>query len=47
MVADRDGRYSAAAFERHFGRPVGTYQVATWLILIYRTNLLWQLEHYP
>ena len=47
VVADRDGRYSAAAFERHFGRPVGTYQVATWLILIYRTNLLWQLEHYP
>jgi hypothetical protein len=47
VVADRGGRYSAAAFERHFGRPAGTYQVATWLILVYPTNLLWQLEHYP
>jgi hypothetical protein len=47
VVADSHGRYSAAAYERHFGMPVATYQVASWLILIYRTNLLWQLEPYP
>jgi hypothetical protein len=47
VVADRDGRYPAAAFERHFGRPAATYRVATWLVLIYRTNLLRQLGHYP
>ena len=28
VVADRHGQYPAAAFERHFGRPAGTYQVA-------------------
>jgi hypothetical protein len=47
VVADRDGRYPAAAFEKHFGRPVAAYPVASWLVLIYRTNLLWQLGHYP
>ena len=47
VVADLHGRYPAAAFERHFGRPAGTYRVANWLILIYRTNLLRQLEPYP
>ena len=47
VVADHDGRYPAAAFERHFGRPVATYRVASWLVLIYRTNLLWQLGRYP
>jgi hypothetical protein len=47
VVADYDGRYPAAAFERHFGRPVATYRVASWLVLIYRTNLLRQLGHYP
>jgi len=47
VVADHDGRYPAAAFERHFGRPVATYRVASWLVLVYRTNLLWQLGRYP
>jgi len=47
VVADRDGRYQAAAFEKQFGRPVAAYPVASWLVLIYRTNLLWQLGHYP
>jgi hypothetical protein len=46
VVADHDGRYPAAAFERHFGRPVAAYRVASWLVLIYRTNLFWQLGHY-
>jgi len=47
VVADRDGRYPAADYERRFGRPVATYQVASWFVLIYRTNLLQQLGHYP
>ncbi len=47
VVADRDGRYPAAGFEQHFGRPVATYRVASWLVLIYRTNLLQLLGHYP
>lgn len=47
VVAGSDGRYSAAAFERNLGRPVGTYRVAHWFVLVYRTNLLWQLEPYP
>jgi len=47
VVADRDGRYPASAFERHFGKPAATYRVASWLVLIYRANLLWQLGRYP
>ena len=47
VVTDYDGRYPAAAFERHFGTPVAAHRVASWLVLIYRTNLLWQLGHYP
>jgi hypothetical protein len=47
VVADRDGRYPAAVYERRLGRPVATYQVASWVVLIYRTNLLHQLGHYP
>jgi hypothetical protein len=46
VVADRHGRDSFAAFEQHFGRPVATYRVASWFVLIYRTNLLQQLAHY-
>jgi hypothetical protein len=46
VVADHDGQYPAAAFERFLGRPVTTYRVANWLVLIYRTNLLWRLGHY-
>jgi hypothetical protein len=47
VVADRDGRYPAAVYERRLGRPVATYQVASWVVLIYRTNLLQQLGQYP
>ena len=47
VVADLLGRYPAAAFEQHFGRPAATYRVASWFILIYRANLLRQLERYP
>lgn len=47
VIADHDGRYPAVAFEQHLGRPAATYQVANWLVLIYRTNLLGQLRHYP
>jgi hypothetical protein len=47
VVADHLGRYPATAFEQHFGRPVATYRVASWFVLIYRTNLLQQLGHYP
>src|SRR5450631_2755929 len=46
VVADHHGRDSFAAFEQHFGRPVATYRVASWFVLIYRTNLLQQLAHY-
>ena len=46
VIADHDGRYPAGAFERHFGKPVATYRVANWLVLIYPTNLLRQLGHY-
>jgi len=46
VVADRDGRYPAAVFEKRFGKPVAVYSVASWLVLVYRTNLLWQLGHY-
>ena len=47
VVADHLGKYPAAAFEQHFGRPAATYRVASWFVLIYRTNLLRQLGHYP
>jgi hypothetical protein len=47
VVADRDGRYPAADYERRLGRPVATYHVASWVVLVYRTNLLRQLGHYP
>jgi hypothetical protein len=48
VVADGPlGTDPAAAFERHFGRPAATYRVASWFVLVYRANLLQQLEHYP
>ena len=39
-VADSDGRYPAAYFEHFLGKPAATYRVASWLVLVYRTNLL-------
>ncbi len=47
VVADHLGKYPAATFERQFGRPAATYRVASWFVLVYRTNLLPQLEIYP
>jgi hypothetical protein len=47
VADDHLGRYPAAAFEQHFGTPIATHQVASWFVLIYRTNLLQQLENYP
>ena len=47
VVADHLGKYPPAMFERHFGRPAATYRVASWFVLVYRTNLLQQLEIYP
>ena len=46
VIADREGKYPVAAF-KHLGRPVATYQVARWIVLIYRTNMLQQLRPYP
>jgi hypothetical protein len=47
VVADHYGRDSFAAFERHFGQPAATYRVASWFVLVYRTNLLQPLARYP
>jgi hypothetical protein len=44
VVADRSGSHTVAAFERDFGRPAATYQVDSWFVLIYRTNLLRQVQ---
>jgi len=46
VVADRVGKYPVAVF-KHLGKPVATYQVARWVVLVYRTNLLQQLKPYP
>ena len=34
-------------FEHFLGKPAATYRVASWLVLVYRTNLLHQLTHRP
>ncbi len=39
-VADSHGRYPAAYFEHFLGKPATAYRVASWLVLVYRTNLL-------
>ena len=39
-VADSHGRYPAARFEHFLGKPAATYRVASWLVLVYRANLL-------
>ena len=44
VVADGSGSHTVAAFERDFGRPAATYQVDSWFVLIYRTNLLRQVQ---
>jgi hypothetical protein len=40
VVADDYGPYSAPQFEHYLGKPVATYRVASWVVLVYRTNLL-------
>ena len=39
-VADYHGRYPAAYFGHFLGKPAATYRVASWFVLVYRTNLL-------
>jgi hypothetical protein len=44
VVAHRSGSYTVAEFEQDLGRPAATYQVESWYVLVYRTNLLRQVE---
>ena len=46
-VADSQGRYPAAGFEHVLGKPAATYRVASWLVLVYRTNLLLRILPRP
>jgi hypothetical protein len=46
-VADSHGRYPAAGFEHVLGKPAATYPVASWLVLIYRANLLQRILPRP
>ena len=46
-VADRYGEYSAARFEHFLGKPAATYRVASWWVLVYRTNLLRHISPLP
>ena len=46
-VADYRGKYSAARFEHFLGKPAATYRVASWLVLVYRTNLLRHISAGP
>jgi hypothetical protein len=47
VVADYHGQYPAALFERYLGKPAATHRVASWLVLVYRTNLLRQVSPGP
>jgi len=40
VIADPDGGYPVAAFERAFGKPSQIHHVQRWIILIYPKNLL-------
>ncbi len=46
-VADSHGSYPAAYFEHFLGKPATTYRVASWLVLVYRTNLLQRILPRP
>jgi len=46
-VADSRGRYPAAGFEHFLGKPAATFRVATWLVLVYRANLLQRILPRP
>jgi hypothetical protein len=44
-IADPDGGFPVAAFERAFGQPARIHRVGRWFILMYRKNLLHALGH--
>lgn len=44
VVASARLAYRPVVFERQFGRPAAAYPVAGWTVLIYRANLLRQIE---
>ena len=46
-VADSHGKYPAASFEHFLGKPAATYRVASWLVLVYRANLLQRILPRP
>ncbi len=46
-VANYTGEYPAARFEHFLGKPAATYRVASWLVLVYRTNLLRHIAPEP
>ncbi len=46
-VADYHGTYPAARFEHLLGKPAATYRVASWVVLVYRTNLLQRIWPAP
>jgi hypothetical protein len=43
VVADPGRGYSAAEFEATFGKPAKTYREQGWIILVYRSNLIYSL----
>jgi len=46
-VASSQGPYPASRFEQLLGKPTATYQVAGWVVLVYRTNLLQRIVPAP
>jgi hypothetical protein len=46
-VADSHGSYPAAGFEHFLGKPAATFRVASWLVLVYRANLLQRILPRP
>ena len=46
-VADSHGNYPAASFEHFLGKPAATFRVASWLVLVYRANLLQRILPRP
>jgi len=47
VIADPRAGFPAAIYERAFGRPAATHTVGLYTVLIYRTNLLRLLTHWP
>jgi len=44
VVADPGRRYPVAEFEATFGKPAKTYHLQGWVILVYRSNLIYSLR---